>query len=562
MNKKIIIYQVFTRLFGNRNTTRKEWGNISENGCGKMNDFSEEVLASIHNMGISHIWYTGLIRHASQTDYTAYGILKSHQGVVKGIAGSPYAISDYYDIDPDLSVDVEYRMKEFEQLVKRTHQAKLKLVMDFVPNHVARQYHSISKPQGTHDLGEDDDVTMGFSPQNNFYYCPGVSLQPQFDTHSHGGDVYDETPAKATGNDRFDNRPEINDWYETVKLNYGVDYCGGRITHFEPIPDTWNKMYDILCFWASKGVDAFRCDMAEMVPVEFWHWVTSRLKAHYPSIIFIGEVYTPSHYREYISYGGFDYLYDKVGMYDTLRAVTCGMSPASNITGTWQSVDDIHDHMLFFLENHDEQRIASDFFAGDGRKAIPAFVVTSLLRNNPLMLYAGQEFGERGMDKEGFSGFDGRTTIFDYWNVDTISRWFDNHLMPSEKSLWTIYHRILHIASTEKAVIDGNFFDLMYVNPMCWCFNPDKQYAFIRKYGKEVLLVVVNFDGLDVHVQVNVPQHAFEFLGISQKQYSCIDLLTGERQKIQLSYDCAVAIDIPSYGAKVLKFKIGDGNKL
>ena len=419
--KKTVIYQVLPRLYGNRNTTRKPNGTIGENGCGKLNDFSSAELKEIKKKGVTHIWYTGVIRHASKTDYSAYGIPRQHPAVIKGQAGSPYAIADYYDIDPDLAVDVEKRMEEFEALVSRTHKAGMKVIIDFVPNHVARQYKSLFQPKGVKGLGDDDDPQHGFSPKNNFYYCPGEQLSPYFDIFGGEEEPYVEIPAKATGNDHFDSRPGRNDWYETVKLNYGVDYYAGGIGLFDPIPDTWQKMLDIMLFWASKGVDAFRCDMAEMVPSAFWSWALSRLKSDYPEITIIGEVYNPSLYRSYIA-SGFDLLYDKVGMYDTLRAVVCGYASASSITGAWQATDDIADHMLYFLENHDEQRIASDFFAGCPFKAVPALAVSLMLRRNPFMLFEGEDYGERGMDAEGFSGRDGRTTIFDYWSIDTLCR--------------------------------------------------------------------------------------------------------------------------------------------
>src|SRR5574344_1486720 len=344
MNNKILIYQIFTRLYGNRNTTRKKNGTITDNGSGKFSDFDQKTLKHIKKMNFSHVWYTGVIRHATQTDYSEYGIPRQHPAVVKGKAGSPYAIVDYYDIDPDLADDVDNRMKEFEALVTRTHKAGLKVIIDFVPNHVARQYHSIRKPAEVADLGANDNSDCGFDPQNNFYYCPECSFDPMFDlrmgvsTDDSKADVsdeeYTEFPAKATGNDHFDNHPGPNDWYETVKLNYGVDYWTG-FGHFEPVPDTWNKMTDILLFWASKGVDGFRCDMAEMVPTASWSYATGILKSKYPKIIFIGEVYDPAQYRNYIHKGGFDFLYDKVGMYDTLRSVISGSASASAITSAW-----------------------------------------------------------------------------------------------------------------------------------------------------------------------------------------------------------------------------------
>ena len=548
LNNKIIIYQVFTRLFGNRNTTRKEWGTIEDNGSGKFDDFNESTLKHIKDMGISHVWFTGVIRHATQTDYSAYGIPKQHPAVVKGKAGSPYAICDYYDVDPDLATNVDKRMKEFEALIRRTHKAGLKVIIDFVPNHVARQYESIAKPKGVIDLGADDNTNDGFNPQNNFYYCPGCKLEPYFDIQD-----YVEEPAKSTGNDHFDNHPGINDWYETVKLNYGKDYWTG-FGHFDPIPDTWKKMTDILLFWAKKGVDAFRCDMAEMVPAAFWAWATDKVKAAYPDIKFIGEVYNPSEYRNYIG-AGFDYLYDKVGMYDTMRAVICGQAPATTITGAWQQTDDIKDHMLYFLENHDEQRVASDFFAGDAKKGIPGLVASVLMRSNPFMLYAAEEYGERGMDKEGFSGCDGRTTIFDYWSIDTLCRAANSKLKKSEQQIYDIHEKVMQIARTEKAV-DGDTYDLMYVNPASESFNPEKHFAFLRKKDDEILLVVCNFNDKKDSISVNIPKHAFEWFDISEKKYEAKDLLTDEKKQFSLKADTGVKMTVPAYGARVWKVKV------
>ena len=548
-SNKLIIYQVFTRLYGNRNTTRKEYGTIEENGCGKLNDFTPTTLKHIREMGVSHIWYTGVIRHATMTDYSAYGIPRQHPAVVKGRAGSPYAITDYYDIDPDLATDVNQRMQEFEALVERTHQAGMKVIIDFVPNHVARQYHSICKPEGVKDLGEEDNPQNGFDPQNNFYYCPGQCFTPYFDLYHGETEPYFEEPAKATGNDCFHNAPGMNDWYETVKLNYGLDYYAGRVGHFSPIPNTWDKMTDILLFWASKGIDGFRCDMAEMVPAAFWHWATDKVKFRYPKMLFIGEVYNPAEYRNYLA-AGFDYLYDKVGMYDTLREVICGRQSTHAITGAWQKTDDIRNHMLYFLENHDEQRVASGFFAGSGSKGIPGLVVSALLQQNPLMIYAGQEYGERGMDKEGFSGHDGRTTIFDYWSVDTLVRAATRKLTAEEKALKEIYNKVCQIAVTEKAAVDGACFDLMYVNG-----HLHHQYAFIRKAGSEMLLVVANFDEQPVKTDVTIPAHAFDFLKIKEKNATTIELLSDKKGKITLKRDGAIPLELEPLGAVVLKFK-------
>ena len=562
-NNKIVIYQIFTRLFGNEEVRNEYNGTIEQTGCGKMDYITNQALHDIKKLGATHVWYTGVIAHASQTDYSAYGMPANHPSVVKGKAGSPYAIRDYYDIDPDLAVDVEKRMEEFEKLVKRTHDNGLKVIIDFVPNHVARQYHSIAKPLGVHDLGADDDNTKAFSPDNNFYYVPGTQLGGEVDLNDPVQGMYIEKPAKATGNNRFDAWPNKNDWYETVKLNYGVDYMNNTGNHFDPVPDTWKKMRDILLFWSSKGIDGFRCDMAEMVPCEFWGWVIPQIKQKHAKLTFIAEVYNPNEYRNYIHNGHFDYLYDKVGLYDTLRALTCGYASATAITGCWQSVNDIQSHMLNFLENHDEQRIASEFFAGDARKALPALIVSACMNTNPMMIYFGQELGEPGMDSEGFSGRDGRTTIFDYWSVDSIRRWsnhgrYNLHLLnDQEKELRHFYQTVLTLCNKEKAISKGEFFDLMYVNSDGWMMNPHRQYVFMRKCDDELLLIITNFDSIPVNVSVNIPQHAFDFWGMRQyPEIKSRDLLTGKSEKIAFCADKPVVTDVPAYGGKILKIKL------
>lgn len=557
-DNKILIYQVFPRLFGNRNMTRKQHGTIAENGCGKMNNFTSDVLRRIHDMGITHIWFTGIIRHSTQTDYTSYGIPHQHPAIVKGKAGSPYAIVDYYDVDPDLAEDVAERMNELEALILRTHKAGMKVILDFVPNHVAREYHSITKPQNTTDLGEHDDIGMRFSPQNNFYYCVNEPFAPSVPLSINGEDPYVEIPAKATGNDRFDNHPCANDWYETVKLNYGIDYCdaGGRSEHFSPMPATWQQMTDILLFWASKGVDAFRCDMAEMVPPPFWEYATTRVKESFVDTLFIGEVYDPKQYRTYL-HSGFDYLYDKVGMYDYLSDVVRQKRPASSITQQWQFTDDINHHMLYFLENHDELRIASDFFCGTPQKALPAVIVSLMLRTNPFMLYAGQEVGERGMDEEGFSGSNGRTTIFDYWALPTLNYAYTDRrrLSPEMRSLQDLYKKLMLLANDEKAIREGDFFDLMYANPASEHFMPEHLYTFLRKKDEDIILVIVNFSEKSISCSIHIPQHAFDCLNMAEQNVMAEDLVSNETFYTRLSSSTPITVTTQPYSGKIYKIR-------
>lgn len=556
---KIIIYQLLPRLFGNTTERPVHNGTKEQNGSGKFNDITTLALKKIKSLGVTHVWYTGVIEHATQTDYSDFGIVRDHPAVVKGRAGSPYAIKDYYDIDPDLATSPEKRRKEFLTLVERTHRAGMKVIIDFVPNHVARQYHSDVAPEGVEDLGARDNTSQAFSPTNNFYYIPGQPLHGTFDMLCGATKPYDEFPAKATGNDQFSASPSQNDWYETVKLNYGIDYLGGRTRRFTPLPDTWTKMRDILIYWAEQGIDGFRCDMAEMVPCEFWAWCLKQVKQRFPNIIFIGEVYQPTLYRDYLYRGGFDLLYDKVGLYDTLRDVTCGMQPASAITECWKSVGNIQKHMLNFLENHDEQRIASDFFIKSGLAARAALVVATCMNTNPFMLYFGQEFGEHGMDEEGFSGRDGRTTIFDYWSVETVCRWYDGghctlkKLSPESRQTYTFYKKVLSVATAEKSIADGLFFDLMYANYDNPGFRSDKVFAFIRKHANETVFVLANFDTVNHMTDTCIPGHAFDFLNMSEGEFNAVELLTKRQLPVTLRRDGVFTCDIPAQSAVMLK---------
>lgn len=449
-SNKIVIYQMMVRIFGNDNTTNVFNGTREQNGCGTMSDVTPEALQSIKRLGANYVWYTGILQQATKTDWSAYGLPQQNVAVVKGNAGSPYAIADYYGVSADIAVDVNNRMQEFEALVQRTHEAGLKVVMDFIPNHVAREYKSVCCPEGVESLGAADNTAVAFDAQNNFYYFPGQNLTWK--------GKYTESPAKVSGNDVFHSvTPSEGDWYETIKLNYGVEYKenGERVKHFDPVPSTWNKMTDILLYWAGKGVDAFRCDMSEMVPSEFWQYGIGRVKEQYPNILFIAEIYNPRVYEEYIVTGGFDYLYDKVELYDSIRSVVEGRRPVEAIESCLSlptyTNSKVAGHMLNFLENHDEQRIASTFFGGNAQAGIPALYVSALINNNPFMLYFAQELGEDAPDAEGYQGADGRTTIFDYWGLERQKAWkqagWNESALPAEyQAIRSRYEEVMKLA--------------------------------------------------------------------------------------------------------------------
>jgi len=566
-SKKMIVYQMMTRLFGNQNTTNKPYGTIEENGVGKFADINEVALKAIRDLGVTHVWYTGVIEHTTLTDYKAYGIPLDDADVVKGRAGSPYAIKDYYDINPDLASEVKNRMAEFDQLVERTHGQGMKVIIDFVPNHVARAYKSDAKPAGIKDLGEEDDTSVSFKASNNFYYLPGQKFQPPANYSALGPNSvptedkkFFEFPAKATGNDQFTATPGINEWFETIKLNYGVDIQDNHKTYFDPIPSTWVKMKDILVYWANKNVDGFRCDMTEMVPVEFWHWAIPQVKAVNPEIIFIAEIYNPSQYRNYIETGKFDFLYDKVQLYDTLRLLINNQSSTAHIPGIQKSLEGINHNMLHFLENHDEQRIASPQFSGDYWKAAPAMVISATIDKGPVMIYFGQEVGEPGVGKEGYSGEDGRTTIFDYWGVPQHQKWVNGGkydggaLSEDQKGLRLFYSDILKFASTNKAITDGAYYDLTLFN-LEQGNIPEQAHVFARVMGEERLVILSGFNEKPLRVKIKLSDEVVKAFGLKAEQdYLGRDLLRSGTD-IGLDKSWTFEVDLMPYLSYIFKIK-------
>lgn len=471
---KFIIYQLLIRAFGTRECV--PGGSYGLNGSGKFGDISADVLRKYRKMSVDTIWYTGVISHATRTRFP--NIPSGNPSIVKGEAGSPYAIRNYFDVDPALARNVDFRMQEFESLVARTHDAGMRVMIDFVPNHVAREYG-------------------GYFTKENYYPLDGP-LELPFESD------YVESPARATGNNVFNPRPSVNDWYECVKLNYESR-------------STWTKMLDILLFWAAKGVDAFRCDMVELVPSEFFRWALDAVKQRYPHVYFVAEVYDKGNYRRYAD-AGFDYLYDKSGFYDCLRAVLTSGRSASDLTAEWQELGGLQPRMLNFLENHDEQRVASDFFAGSARAAVPALMVSLFFNTAPFLVYFGQEFGERGMEEEGFSGKDGRTSIFDYCCVPSVKRWLQGRLSVEEQHVYSEYCRLLKTAASDVMYSRGGTFDLMYANPRSGKFNPDVHFAWLRGYESVVTLIVVNFSTVSADIEVTVPPEAFEFFGMEARR--------------------------------------------
>lgn len=554
-NNKLTIYQMMFHLWGNKNTTNKFNGSAEENGVTKFKDITDLAIQKLKEFGYSHLYMTGLIEHATMEDFTSIGIPKDHPDVVKGRCGSPYAIKDYYDVNPFFASDPKKRMQEFELMVGRVHKNGLKVIMDFVPNHVARIYHSDMKPATIKDFGEDDDKSKAFAPYNNFYYLPNTQFQiPEGVLSPVKPDApYLEIPAKVSGNDVFSAKPTIDDWFETVKLNYGVDILHGRTTHFNPVPPTWIKMVEILKYWASKGIDGFRCDMAEMVPVEFWKYATEEVKVDYPNVIFIAEIYKPKEYHNYVKVGGFDYLYDKVGLYDALRRLVEQKPEATveDITKVWQNESgDISQNMLRFLENHDEQRINTPAFAkGDPFAAIPAMIVTATLHTGPLMIYFGQELGESAEEPEGFNKADDRTTIFDFWGVKSHQAWMNDgkfdggKLTSNQKYLREFYGDLLKFVNGSDAIKFGEFYDLQYVQGEG--YDKKKVYSYLRYSGKQKLLFVCNFNNSQQQeIRLNIPEGAWNAMELKMDKKLLLKGKFNQKNQIEIEAENPITLKV------------------
>lgn len=565
---KKVIYQVFPRLFGNTSTTNKPWGTIQENGTGKFSDFSEKALREIKDLGVTHIWYTGVPHHSLITDYTSFGISKDDPDIVKGRAGSPYAVKDYYNVNPDLADSVEKRLEEFKALIVRTHSKGLKVLIDIVPNHVARNYEGKSTPDGSEPFGASDDTTVEYARNNNFYYIPNSKfIVPSWENGYQplGGEDYelsdakfDEVPAKWTGNGSRDAQPNMNDWYETVKVNYGIRPDGSYDfeklpkdfdnedyeKHYEfwrdkDIPNSWIKFKDIALYWIDLGVDGFRYDMAEMVPVEFWSYMNSHIKMKNENTMLLAEVYQPALYRDYIKKGKMDYLYDKVELYDSLKHIMQGHGWTDHVPKVLEGLQDIEHHMLHFLENHDEQRIASPEFAGDALKGKPAMVVSATTSTSPTMIYFGQEVGEPGAENAGF-GQPSRTSIFDYIGVPHHQRWLNNkqydggQLSDDEKGLRDFYKRLLNFTISSEALM-GNYQDIHYFNKEHSEGYDHRVLSYVRWSNSEQLIIVANFEANDSRVfELKIPEEIIKKWNLKDGRYTIEDALYGSKKELSV----------------------------
>ncbi|MBO7604264.1 MAG: hypothetical protein J6S97_07610 [Bacteroidales bacterium] len=418
MKEKKIIYQVLTRIWDS----------------GRLSCWDAAALDYLHSLGVDYIWFTGIPRHATG------------EAFVKGNPGSPYAVSDWYDINPYLADDPARRMEEFRALVERVHGSGLGVIIDFIPNHVACNYKG------------------------------NLRLYPWCDS----------------------------DWTDTLKVDWSD-------------PATEKEFLEVLRFWAGMGVDGFRCDMVELVPADSLRRLIADIHLEHPGLLFIAEVYGRENYRRYINEVGFNLLYDKSGVYDILRGVMDGSRSARDLSWNWQFLGDIQDNMLNFLENHDEQRLASPAFAQSAACAWGAVAYAMLFNSASWMFYAGQEVGEDASESA-----DRRTSIFNWSHpagLEHLGKFIHGGtpLPDKEGDILARYRRLGTLARTP-LFRSGEVWDLCYCNQQTPGLDLDHCTAFMRYNGTEAMLVLCNFGPQVVSTDLFIPRELREVAAIDKSE--------------------------------------------
>lgn len=549
--RKVVIYQLVVRYFGNQNSTNRFAGTLEENGSGKFADINEEAIRSLKELGVTHVWLTGCLRQATLTDYSPLGLQADDPDTVKGRAGSFYAVRDYFDVCPDYAIEPAKRLVEFEALVARLHAAQLKVLLDFIPNHVARCYHSVIRPDL--NFGDGDDTTRFFARDNSFFYLvdppgrPTVITRPSswnppgvvFDGLVATEDGAPGRPPKATGDNCTSPEVGAHRWYETVKLNYGFNFTTGE-AEYEPRPRTWSIMNEVIAYWQAKGVDGFRCDFAHYVPPEFWRYLISAARARDAGAYFVAEAYPwegsgdpITHMRQLID-AGFDSVYDDAA-YNMLKRIYVCAALQVDYEQTILCSPVERYRLLQYLENHDERRIASPLVHGHdahhsgfgsaeaGYQLAPLQYLQS---RGPVILYNGQEVGETGGGLKGYNQDDGRTTLFDYWCMPELSRWVNGHrydggrLTDEERALRSYYRDLLSLCQDESAVAEGHWALKYYNRPERFADCPSDLFSFARfaPASGRMMVVAANFrGGSSIEGRLRLPPELIAAGGLPQR---------------------------------------------
>ena len=570
---RTVIYQLFVRHFSNFRRGGIPNGTRAQNGCGTFAGVNDAALEQLAQMGITHLWLTGVLRHATQTAHPGF---PAHPAcVVKGIAGSPYAVVDYFDVDPDLAEKPQQRMEEFRALLERVRRFGMVPVLDFVPNHVSRCYASPGHSELEPGMWDRKDVF--FARDNAFYYLDPppdgdrrvVLPQGEFEAERGCG--------RVTGNNAATWRPSVFDWYETVKLNYGCDYRHGAaeaeslpgvLSDIDAVPRTWRILDHVLAWWQELGAGGFRCDMAHMIPLPFWRWEIARARLRDEAVFFMAEAYDdpmklmPGNPLQDLLNAGFNGVYDAPA-YRALRDLYEGGAWANDLDAFHRPENPLFTGGVRFVENHDEPRLASPlFWGGCGASVARAVMVAQYTTScGPALFYNGQETLERAEGPGGFGGDNGRTSIFDYTSLPRLQRWtcdgkYDGSELNAGEKEYRAYCADLLRLLQHPALAAGTFYGLNWSNHATPNYGSDgaettsghRLYAFLRHnaQARRTLLIVCNFSPVQAaDTTVHIPRNACEWARKTAPNFLFTDLLNPASPPIPATPEQLDAVGLP-----------------
>jgi glycosidase len=494
----------------------RTWGAHSQGlaGRGKVTDISDEILKKLALFGIDYLWLTGVMEAASSD------VLD--EDIIKGDAGSYYAIYDSWDVSPQIGT-----MNEFEDLVKRAHSHGLRILIDLVPNHTARDHRTDVLCKSKMDFGDQDRQDTFFDVNNNYYYVLNTVFTPpgmfgkgdrRYDRDIFRDGVQYESPAKVTGNDVISSHPSISDWFETVKLNYGYNLLGSR-GYFDPIPRTWTQISDIAKYWLEKGVDGFRIDFAHAVPIEFWRYFAEKVRDVKGDAFLLAEAYEsdlsmklPGFTYQAMYEAGFDSIYNS-SLYWNFRnqATEPGNREFFRTENTVIDRDWVGESGAMFthyMENHDEVRLASRHFAvglaSREQRAELGLAYTSFLSLLPghMLIHGGQELQEDAGVYGSFAGDNGRTSIFDFVYQPQVLAWLRKDIKPHFLAFRDKYRRLLALKSQSPFRLSHSNNVPTYRNLYATNYKKEQNRwvgAYVRFDGSDRYLVVINSDPFEGH---------------------------------------------------------------
>ncbi len=507
INSNVVIYELPVRTYLAKGA--------HEENTGKLSYLTIEVLKEIKELGVDYIWIAGILENANPKIVDP--------DVVKGDAGSFYAIYDNWDISSQVG-----NLDEFDALIERAHSIGLRVLIDFIPNHTARVHKTDVVCKEEIDFGKGENPNENFSLDNNFYYLgsnstfvppktslPGVDGFFDMDIFMPG--IQFESPARVTGNNVLSALPQYHDWYETVKLNYGLNlFSDGK--PFIGASKTWKQMLDVAIYWLNKGVDGFRVDVTHGVAVEFWYYFINEVRKVQPNAFFVAEAFEEDPIKstgfslEKLFDAGFDSVLNGPMYWNLRRQALLSQNMNSSTyyhsPGSRKSILDNGYSFTHYMGNHDEVRLASSFFAPSLESRVDrawlglAYSIYAALLPGNFLIHGGDEFQEEASLPGVFGGYDGRTSIFDFVYQPQTRTW-----LYEERPHWMInfremYRRLFSLKkripfNIKHSTSNPTFIDLMKINDSK---NISKWVsAYVRFFNNERYLVVMNADPHNSH---------------------------------------------------------------